>query len=67
LPSRTCPLILTALTITGIIIGKSKIGSSTSLSLVLSAIAEKSVPTETNPTAPRKMTGIKGIKVDKNS
>ena len=60
LPLRIALHNLTEATITGMIIGKSKMGSSTSRSFVFKAIAEKSVPTETKPIVPRRITSKSG-------
>lgn len=59
-PLRMALLNLTELNMTGMIIGKSKMGRSTSRSFVFRAIAEKSVPTETKPIVPRRITSKSG-------
>ena len=59
-PPRIDPVNFTELIITGITIGKTRIGSRTSRSFVLSATAENSVPTETKPIVPKIITNKRG-------
>jgi hypothetical protein len=59
-PSIIDPVNFTELIITGITIGKRRIGRRTSRSFVFSATAEKSVPTETKPIVPKNITSKRG-------